>query len=104
MGSWLSVLHLGLTNRREQQDMGGWEENEREVFLPALSLCSQGGLAVFLNQMPLILAAGGCHWQPSHLVVSSLHPNDHFPHFPPLGWIGDSSTLLLAPCFCPQTQ
>ena len=83
--------------------MGGWEENEREVFLPALSLCSQEGLAVFFNQMPPILVAGGCHWQPSHLVVSSLHSHDHFPHFPPLGWIGDSSTLLLAPCFRPQT-
>ena len=56
------LFHLGLTNRREQQDMGGWEENEREVFLLALSLCSQGRLAVFLNQMPQILPGGPCIW------------------------------------------
>ena len=91
------LFHLGLTNRREQQDMGGWEENEREVFLLALSLCSQGRLAVFLNQMPPILPGGPHIW----LYLVCLHPNNHFPHFPLLGWIGDSSTLLLAPKVTP---
>ena len=42
--------------------MGGWEENERKVFLLALSLCSQGRLAVFLNQMPQILPGGPRIW------------------------------------------
>ena len=55
--------------------MGGLEENEREVFLLAPSLCSQGRLAVFLNQMPQILPGSPHIW----LYLVSLHPNNHFP-------------------------
>lgn len=77
LGSWLSVFHLGLTNRREQQEMGGWEENEREVFLLAPSSRNQGRLASFLHQMPQILPGS----PGISLFLVSLHPNDHFPPF-----------------------
>lgn len=39
----VSCVPLGLANRREQQRMGGWEADEREVFLLALSITLRSG-------------------------------------------------------------